>query len=82
MHDPIQYLCGIDDTERLRKEAIAYRVKILKEAPACFVDGSSKVQFTVEIDGVRGLLVPASDEARTRQRFHGRYLKPYHFVLS
>ena len=81
MNDPIQVLCEIDDVPRLRRVAFAYEVKILNERPAPFIDGSSKVQFTVEVDGVRGLLVPASDAARERQNRAGRHLKPYCFVL-
>jgi hypothetical protein len=82
MHDPIQYLCGIEDAEKIRSEALAYNVRILSVRHVPFLDGTSKPQFTVEVDGVRGFLVPASDEAKRRQRLHGRYLKPYNFVVA
>lgn len=80
--DPIQILCETDSVEQLRKEAHSLKVKILSEHMTTFIDGTSKVQFRVEVDGIEGLLVPASAGARARQQAAGRYLKPYNFVIS
>jgi len=80
MSDPIQFLCGIDNPARLREVAKAVKVKIISEREAAFVDGSTRTQFTVEVDGVRGFLVPVSVAAQQRQANAGRYLKPYNWV--
>ncbi len=82
MKDPIQYLCEIDDAARIREEAKTAKVKIISERPAAFLDGSTRVQFTVEVDGVRGFLVPVSVAAQQRQANAGRYLKPYNWVTA
>ena len=82
MLDPIQLLCQLDSVEQIRKDARVLKVKILSERTTTFIDGTSKIQLTVEVDGIRGFLVPASEGARARQAAAGRYLKPYNFVIS
>jgi len=80
MENPISYLAGIDNADRLRSEAQSLGVTIEKERTQAFADGSSAIQFTVHAGDVRGFLVPVSPKARQRQIDCGRYLGPYSFV--
>lgn len=85
-HDPLAYLCEIDDPDRIRHAAPELGVRIVKERTQEFTDGSSAVQFTVEMDTSMGRrrfhLVPASVAARERQRAAGRSLSPYSAVAA
>lgn len=82
IHDPIAYLCGIEDPEKVRAEALVYGVKVLRERPVTFLDGSTHRQLTVEYQGVQGYLHPTSKQARARQANYGRWLAPYSFVQT
>jgi hypothetical protein len=78
-HDPISYLCGIDDPERIRQEARGLGVEIISERQQRFLSGPPAIQFSVRIiaTGDRGLLVPAGKAATERQ---GGRLAPYSWV--
>lgn len=79
--DPLAYLCGIEDPERIRLEAAGLGVTIIKQQVVEFLQGHG-VQFTLELKGVQGFLVPTSPAARERQKRAGRYLSPYNWVAS
>jgi len=80
MRNPIAYLCGIDDPNRIRVEAPSLGVRILSERQKAFIDSPPLTQFTVEVGGVRGFLAPTSASALKRQADSGRHLEPYFWV--
>jgi hypothetical protein len=80
MHDPIGYLCGINDDDKLRTEARALGVEILVEQPVNFIGEDKKTQFIVKFQGKQLIICPASERSIQRQANAGRFLAPRYWV--